>query len=116
MALDTVANYIADARVLLQDEYAGAYRYSDTELVSSLNHAFLEMRRLRPDMFIGKKAIPSYSSASPSTAVDLDPQYRVAALYYVVGRAELKDDEPTQDARATVFLNKFLTQMLTIQS
>ena len=41
MALDTVADYIHDARVLLQDEVA-PYRYSDTQLVTSLNYAFME--------------------------------------------------------------------------
>lgn len=116
MALDTVADYIADARVLLQDQYAGGYRYTDAELVTALNHAFLEMRRLRPDMFIAKKAVPSYSAASTATAVDCDIQYRVSLLYYICGRAELKDDEPTQDTRATAFINKFTAQLLVLQS
>jgi hypothetical protein len=42
--------------------------------------------------------------------------YRVSLLYYICGQAQLRDDENTQDARASVFLNKFVAQMLTIQS
>jgi hypothetical protein len=46
----------------------------------------------------------------------MDPMYRVSLLYYICGQAQLRDDENTQDARASVFLNKFVAQMLTIQS
>lgn len=114
-ALDTVADYIADARVLLQDTVPD-YRYSDAELVENLNLGLLEMRRLRPDLMMStfRSTIPKYSSSSPSTAVACDPQYRVALVYYICGQAQLRDDEATQDARATVFLNKFTSQMLTI--
>lgn len=117
MALDTVADYISNARVLLQDTVA-TYRYSDAELVSSLNLGLLEMRRLRPELMRSyfRTSIPTFSSSTPSASVALDVQYRVALLYYICGNAQLRDDENTQDARATVFLNKFVAQMLTIQS
>lgn len=117
MALDTVADYLSSARVLLQDTLS-PYRYSDAELVNGLNLGLLEMRRLRPDLLKSyfRTTLPSYSSGATSTSVAVDPQYRVALLYYVCGQAQLRDDENTQDARATVFLNKFTSQMLTIQS
>lgn len=114
-ALDTVADYLADARVLLQDTVED-YRYSNAELVENLNLGLLEMRRLRPDLMIATfgGSIPKYSASSLSTAVKCDVQYRMALLYYVCGQAQLRDDEATQDSRASVFLNKFLSQMLTI--
>lgn len=117
MALDTVADYLSSARVLLQDTVS-PYRYSDAELVNALNLSLLEARRLRPDLLKGyfRTTIPAYSSGATSTAVVFDPQYRVALLYYICGHAQLRDDENTQDARATIFLNKFTAQMLTIQS
>jgi len=112
-ALDTVANYIADARVLLQDTVAD-YRYSDAELIENLNLGLLEMRRLRPDLMISTfgSTIPKYTSTSQTVACDA--MYRPALLYYICGQAQLRDDEATQDARATVFINKFTAQMLTI--
>jgi len=110
--LNTVGDYIADARVLLQDTVAD-YRYSDAELIENINLGILEMRRLRPDLLLGSFAsIPRYTVTGDAVAVD--PQYRVALLYYVCGMAQLRDDEATQDSRATVFLNKFTSQMLTI--
>jgi len=115
-ALDTVAKYVTSARVLLQDTYAGSYRYSDAELVLALSFAILEARRIRPDLFLDRfDALPAFT-VNDSTAVVIDEQYRVAFLYYIVGHAQLRDDENTTDARASVFLNKFVAQLLTTQS
>lgn len=117
MALDTVADYISSARTLLQDTVS-PYRYPDADLVNALNMGLLEVRRLRPDLVKSyfRAAIPTYSAGSTGTTVPFDPQYRVSLLYYICGQAQLRDDEATQDARATVFLNKFTAQMLVIQS
>ncbi len=117
MALDTVADYLNSARVLLQDTLA-PYRYTDAELVNGLNLGLLEVRRLRPDLLKAyfRTAIPTYSALTPADAVSFEPGYRVALLYYICGQAQLRDDENTQDARATVFLNKFTSQMLTINA
>ena len=118
MALDTVQDYITTARVLLQDTVDSPYRYSNAELVVALNLAFLEVRRLRPDLVRAylTSNLPSFTTASLGASVPLDPAYRPAVLYYICGHAQLRDDENTQDARATVFLNKFTAQMLMIQS
>ncbi len=114
-ALDTVADYIADARVLLQDTVE-PYRYSSVELVENLNLGLLEMRRLRPDLMAAtfRASIPKYSIATPNTAVVCDVQYRMALLYYVCGQAQLRDAEDVQDARSLAFLNRFTAQMLTL--
>jgi hypothetical protein len=117
MALDTVQDYVDRARVLLLDETT-PYRYSDDSLVEALNLAILEMRRIRPDAMMSyfRTSLPSYTSASLSDTVAIDEQLRVAALYYVCGHAHLRDEEDTQDTRATAFLNKFTAQLLTIAS
>jgi hypothetical protein len=71
---------------------------------------------VRADLFIGRAAtVPSYT-VNDTTVVVIDPQYRTAVLYYVVGHVQLRDDEENTDARAASFLNKFVSQMLTIQS
>lgn len=109
-ALDTVAKYITSARVLLQDTVS-PYRYSDTELVLALSFAILEARGIRPDLFYDEDfVLPSYT-ANDGTEVPIAEPYRVAFLYYMVGHAQLRDDEPTQDNRASALLNKFVTQL-----
>lgn len=114
-ALDTVADYVADARVLLQDAVE-PYRYPSAELVENLNLGLLEMRRLRPDLMMTtfRSSIPKYSISSPTTAVACDVQYRMALLYYICGQAQLRDAEEMQDGRALAFLNRFTAQMLTL--
>jgi hypothetical protein len=69
------------------------------------------MRRLRPDMFIGVTTLPSFTVVN-TTPVVVDPQYRVALVYYVCGFAQLRDDEHNVDQRAGAFLAKF-TAVLT---
>lgn len=117
MALDTVNDYIVSARRLLLDEVE-PYRYPTPDLVDALNFGFLEARRLRPDLLLSRfrTSLPSYSSSNLSAPVDLDPQYRLAFLYFICGQAQLRDDEPTQDQRAAGFLGKFIAQLQTISA
>jgi hypothetical protein len=117
MSLDIVQNYVDRARVLLQDQVA-PYRYPDSDLVETLSEGIMEIRRLRPDILRKylRTTLPSYSSADTTVAVDIDYQYRQALVYYICGQAQLRDEENTQDSRAAVFLNKFISQLLSIQS
>lgn len=112
MALDTVTDYVNEARTLLQDSVA-PYRYDDASLVSSLNLGVLEARKLRPDLFLGVfDALPDdfvEADIAAETAFSMDQQYRTAFLYFIVGFAQLRDDEETQDARAGAFLTRFRT-------
>lgn len=117
MALDTVQDFIDRARVLLLDQFE-PYRYPTADLVESLNEGILEARRLRPDLLSSyfRSSLPDFSTAAMSAAVPIDPQYRVAFVYYICGQAQLRDEENTQDTRAAAFLNKFIAQMTTIQA
>ena len=117
MALDTVNDYIVSARRLLLDE-AEPYRYPTVDLVEALNFAFLEVRRLRPDLLLSKfrTSLPSYSTGNLAATVEVDPQYRMAFLFFICGHAQLRDDEATQDQRAGGFLAKFIAQLQTISA
>lgn len=113
-ALDTVAKYVTSARVLLQDTVSGSYRYSDAELVLALSFAILEARKIRPDLFLDEDfVLPAYTT-NDTTEVPIDEQYRLPFLYYIVGHAQLRDDEATQDNRAGALLQKFQMQLLAL--
>jgi hypothetical protein len=118
-ALETVGQYIEECRRLLQDEIS-IYRYPDDDIVDGLNIALQEARRLRADLFIPVNfAVPWFSpSGTINTAapVPMDPMYRSSLVYYIVGRMQLRDDEPTTDSRAAALLLKFTQQMLVIAS
>ena len=108
-ALETVADYLAEARNLLQD-LVQPYRYPDDHLVTGLNISLQEVRRLRPDLLRRylRTAIPSYSASSPTTAVEMEEQFRIALAYYMAGYAQLQDDEESQDTRAAGFIAMFM--------
>jgi hypothetical protein len=116
-ALDTVGQYLQEARVLLQDKNV-PYRYADNELVACLNSAILEARRLRADLFLPLYVIPyaNETTVDMATKVPMDPMYRPALVYYIVGKAQLRDEESTTDARAAAFLTKFTQQLLVVAS
>lgn len=115
MALDTVQDYIDRARVLLLDQIE-PYRYTQTDLVEALNLAILETRRLRPELLSDyfNATLPDFDVSNLSETVPIDPQYRVAFLYYICGHAHLRDGDAEE--RASALLNKFAAQMLSIQS
>lgn len=108
--LNTVADYVAYARVLTQDTVNSPYRYPDDDFVSALNFAIMESRRIRPDMWIGITALPQFTT-NDTTAVAIDQQYRIPFVYYMCGQAQLRDEEETQDTRAAAFLNMFTTAL-----
>ena len=116
-ALDTLGQYLTEARRLLQDEVV-PYRYPDGDLVDALNIGLMEARRLRADLFLNQFTLPSFDPDTIVTTapVPIDPMYRSSLVYYIVGRAQLRDDEPTTDQRAGALIQKFTAQMLTIGS
>lgn len=108
--LDTVQKIVDRARFFLQDETA-PYRYSDDDFVQALNLGILEAYRLRKDLFLTVETPTEYSSASMSAAITLAIEYRVALVYFTCGYVQMADEEDTQDARATVFINKGTSQL-----
>ena len=111
--LDTVQDYVREARTLLQDTVPD-FRYADAELLSALNMGILEARKLRADLFLGVTSLP-YFTTNNASAFNMDVQYRVAFVYFMVGHAQLRDEEDTQDSRAQMFLAAFRGMLLTSQ-
>lgn len=107
--LNTVANYITDARTLLQDTIQ-PYRYDDPSILVAMNVTMLEARRLRPDLFVYNhqfRGQPQAFQANDDTLVDIEPQFRLAILHGMVGHALERDQEDYSDTRASSFLAIF---------
>jgi hypothetical protein len=117
MALQTVQDYVTQARVLLLDEIE-PYRYTDVQLIDALNMAIEEARRLRPDLFTTffRTSLPDFTTSDLSDPVPVDAMYRKAFLHYIVGHSHLRDEENTQDSRAAAMLNSFVAKLTTIQA
>lgn len=109
--MKTIRDFIDAARILLQDTVED-YRYSDDEFKLALDIAFDEAYRIRPDLFL-RIEVPPFVTSGVTTEVPAPRGYQSAILYYICGHVQLRDQEDTQDSRASVFLNKFISQLLT---
>lgn len=107
---------ISEARSLLNDTIQPV-RYSDADLYDILDNAIGVTRRVRPDLFLGSVA-GLRSEPAPIAPADanqpfpLDWSYTSAFVWYVAGRAEMRDDEFSSDQRATVLLARFVAEMV----
>lgn len=109
-ALKTIDDYIAEARILLQDVIA-PYRYDDNSLVSAMNITLLEGRRVRPDLFIYRRErdgpIVQTIQAKDGTEIKMEEQFRLAFLHGMCAHALLRDQEDIEQSRSAVFATAF---------
>lgn len=111
----TYQDIIDDARVLLNDTDSDSYRYTDEQLTNILNRAFNSLLRIRPDAFYGTTAngnnayptLPRLEVADLSDPFLLNDIFINPLVEYVVGMAEITDDEYTEDSRAATLLGNF---------
>lgn len=110
--LALVSDYVADARVLLQDTVQ-EYRYDDISLVSALNIAMMDVRRWRPDLFLGDLTdtnfgqVGAFDVGEMDTPVMVEFAFRPAVVFGMAAHALMRDAEDVQDARAQIFYNTF---------
>ncbi len=124
----TLASIVAAARTLLQDKNSTAtpgVRYTNEEMAEALNDGLREMRAKRPDAFLGstigiRGVLPSWTAddITNATPVDwpLDDSFAPAMIYYLVGRADLREDPFAADGRAVAMMNKFVSQLVKVES
>jgi hypothetical protein len=125
----TYQSLINEVREILQDTDPDGYRYPDSVLLNKLNRGLQELGRLRPDaywdLFDGVNvAIPEIVATDPdledATQIGLDQplqvemQFYTPLVYFVVGSAELVDDEFTVDGRAGTLLSNFKGMVLSL--
>jgi hypothetical protein len=118
----TIDDAINEARLIVSDARA-PYRYSDSSMLSHLNTALAEVYRYRPDAYIGNfttatlgvNNVTSYVSGDLgiSTLFPLDNRlYFNPVVFFIAGRAELSDDEFTDNSRAMQLLQSFRSMLI----
>ncbi len=115
VALSTVEDYVADARVLLQDVII-PYRYSDPELCTALNVTLLDVLRLRADLYLGDGTTTDLNGVDAfltvdSTPVNIEPPFRLAVVFGICAHALARDQEDVQDARSQAFMALFTAKL-----
>lgn len=127
----TYQELISEARALLQDSVNvdGDLRFTDSFLVNQLNRGLQELGRIRPDAFYDTfdannlKVPKVITSGTPDTDnfeviwtddVAVDLMFYQPLVSWVVGMAEVTDDEFTLDQRAGLLISDFRNRILGI--
>jgi hypothetical protein len=115
----TYENLIFEARELLQDTALITPRYSNSTLLNILNRGLQDLSRIRPDIMtnlyaandLGVVEVVESGAAAGQVNWDtdwgLEMQYYPTMVSYVVGVAEITDDEYSVDGRAALLLQQF---------
>jgi len=126
VAAKTYSTLITESREVLQDTNSTTQRYSDSTLLNVLNRGLQDLGAKRPDAFYDLYAdsdltIPRIVESSPGSGeivwtadFGLEMQFYQPLVSYVVGVAEIFDDEYTDDGRAAMLLQQFRLQLLGI--
>jgi hypothetical protein len=104
----TFQDVINDVRVVLNDSQG--VRYTTPELLSYANDGVQEGFRLRPDFRFGNYTAAAQTYVAGDT-IPFPSAYRMLLKHYVCFRAELRDDEYSQDGRAAALLSRFQAEM-----
>ena len=122
----TYQDVVSEARVLLQDTDSDGYRYSEATLIDILNRGLTIVGRVRPDACYdlysaNSLEVPELVESSPGSgqtlytdAFVMEQQFFSPLITYLVGIAELVDDEYTEDGRAAMLLQSFRMELLGI--
>jgi hypothetical protein len=102
----TVQELVTEARGHLQDSRE-PYRYQDADFIGFANSALRDIRRLRPDFFVGTFADPFPEITALTDEWPLEETTELPVIYFFAGSAMLRDDEFAVDQRALSLVKTF---------
>lgn len=120
--MPTIGDLFTAARAILNDtsSVAGPPRYTDDDLMLAFNQGLMEARGRRPDAFLSmglRVGLPLFRAPDDlAVPFPLDQIFYPLFVYFVVGWAELREDEFTSETRATVLINRFSTGLVMLLS
>lgn len=113
----TYGDAITEARRILQDtRESSGLRYPDEDLIAYLNNAFLDAFRIRPDLFYPDFETIEVTSDDLEEEFAFDQRFFPSVVYYIVGMAELREDEFASDARAVTVSQQFVARLRTAEA
>lgn len=109
----TIQQLLDEARSYIQDTDSSNYRYTNDDLVTYLNDAIYEVRRIRPDAFYGSYGSPvdQFTTNDLDENFPLDGIFFTATAYFIAGSAALRDDEHVNEGRSSALLALFSAKL-----
>lgn len=120
----TYANLISEVRNFTQDNLA-PYRNEDSFYIEILNRGLNEIGRMRPDALydlfdanalnvpeVIASGTPGTNQVLTTEEFQLDMQFYSPLFSFMVGMAEVQDDEFTDEGRAAMLLTQFRNTIL----
>lgn len=119
----TYQDVVTEARVLLQDSDDDSYRNTNTTLLAIYNRALQALARVRPDACYDlysdnslnvPELVESGAGAGQTNWTEnfgLEMQFFNPLVTYIVGIAEIIDDEYSEDGRAALMLQMFSNEI-----
>jgi hypothetical protein len=105
-----VNDVFVGVRDILQDAAGG--RYLDADLLRYINDAMLEARSVRPDLFVRRFGQPLVVVTDKGNDFPLPDQFYPAVVFYVAGRAEMRDDEYAVAGRAQALVETYRAKLV----
>jgi len=102
MATPTADEVIRRVRALLQDETV-PFRYSDSQMIDSINDGLDRMVELRRDYFINVSFVPARITV-PADVLEVPWNLIYPMTLFTAGYMMLREDEFSTDGRANALL------------
>ena len=106
--MSTFQQVIDDARVTLNDE--DGVRYTAPQLMQFCNDGIQEIYRIRPDFLLGNYTAADVVYVETDT-IPIPLKFQNLLNFYVVFRAELRDDEYSAESRAGAMRQLFKSEL-----
>ncbi len=107
----SIQQVLDHARIPLQDKTK--VRYSDEVLLQYHNDAIELAYKHRPDLFIGNWRALEIRFRTAEEPFPLPSLFRSSVADYITGRAELVDDEYSENNRAMMLIQSFMLGLKT---
>lgn len=95
---------------VLQDE--AHVRYTEPQILNQIVDAIVQIRAVRPDVFVASYTTPLPDSLSAATPLPVPDQYFTGICYYAAGCLELRDDEFAVDGRAMTLRDALVKKLV----
>lgn len=111
----TVLDVKTRVRSILKDN-VDPERYNDTDMLNAINDALLEVRRVRPDLYLKRANFVVPVLVADGDKLPIEDTFFNSIVYFTAAYMMFRDDEFSVDSRASQLMAKATGQLLAVAS